>query len=129
MNKVLLLLIPFILAATILPAQQGYNIPITIKPYKNAYLYLGYHYGKRKALADSAKLDENGKAIFKGTKPLGGGIYFITSPRKEILFELLIDKEQNFSIEADSATIPSGLKFINSKENTLFKDYTLQINK
>ncbi len=129
MNKPLLLLITFLLAATIAPAQSGYNIPITIKPYKNAYLYLGYHYGKRKALADSAKLDENGKGTFKGTKPLGGGIYFITSPKKEILFELLIDKEQNFSIEADSATIPAGLQFLNSKDNTLFKDYTLQLNK
>lgn len=129
MNKRLFLLLPFLLAAITLAAQTGYNIPITLKPYKNAYIYLGYHYGKRKALADSALLDANGHGTFKGTKPLGGGIYFITSPKKEILFELLIDKQQNFSIEADSATIPAGLTFTNSPDNALFKSYTLTINK
>ena len=128
MNKRLFLLVPTLLAATLLLAQTGYNIPITIKPYKNTYVYLGHHYGKRKALADSALLDVNGKGAFKGSKPLSGGIYFVVSPKKEILFEILIDKQQHFSIEADSATMPAGIKFTNSPDNSLFLNYTLAIN-
>ncbi|MDP9043078.1 MAG: hypothetical protein M3N30_13955, partial [Bacteroidota bacterium] len=68
---------------------QGHEIHITLKPFINARIYLGYHYGKVKAVADSVILDGNSSGIFKGGN-LAGGIYFIVSPKKEILFELLI---------------------------------------
>jgi hypothetical protein len=137
MNKQPLLLLTALLACITLMAQTpapskpqtGYNILVTLKPYKNAYIYLGYHYGKKKALADSAKLDANSTGTFKGAKALPGGIYFIVSPKKEILFEILIDKQQHFSITGDSATIPAGLQFKNSPDNTIFQTYTLNINK
>jgi hypothetical protein len=115
-----ILLISCILAK----AQQGYNIPITLKPYKNTYVYLGYYYGKMKALADSVLLDANSKGVFKGKDPLPGGIYFVVSPRKEILFEVLIDKQQQFSITADSATLPNNVVFTGSQDNSLFQLYT-----
>lgn len=105
-------------------AQTGYNIDITLKPYKNSYIYLGYHYGKMKALADSVLLDENSKGVFKGNQPLAGGIYFVVSPRKEILFELLIDKQQKFTITADSAGLPNSVVFTGSPDNTAFQHYT-----
>ncbi|MBC7849236.1 MAG: DUF5106 domain-containing protein [Chitinophagaceae bacterium] len=106
-------------------SQSGYSIPVTLKPYKNVYIYLGYHYGSKKAIADSALLDANSKAIFKGSTPLPGGIYFVISPRKEILFEVLIDKEQNFSVIADTATLNKGVVFANTAENALFQQYTV----
>lgn len=109
-------------------AQTGYNIPITLKPYKNTYIYLGYHYGKMKALADSALLDENSTGVFKGAQPLPGGIYFVVSPRKEILFELLIDKQQNFTIKADSVGLPNSVAFTGSADNSAFQGYTQLAN-
>src|SRR5688572_30197860 len=112
------------LVALLANAQTGYNINITLKPYKNSYIYLGYHYGKMKALADSVLLDENSSGAFKGKQPLAGGIYFVVSPRKEILFELLIDKQQNFSIKADSVGLPNSVEFTGSADNTAFQDYT-----
>ncbi|MGB8194788.1 MAG: thioredoxin-like domain-containing protein [Chitinophagaceae bacterium] len=126
--KRLFLLLPALVSFLFLSAQTGYNIPITLKPYKNAYVYLGYHYGKKKALADSALLDANSTGAFKGTKSLAGGIYFIVSPRKEILFEILVDKQQQFSIEGDTTSLPASIKFKNSNDNTLFQSYTVQIN-
>ena len=123
MKKLLLLPCFFILAQ--LHAQTpGYAIGITMKPYKNQWLYLGYYYGKIKALADSVLLNSNSAGVFKGKQKLNGGIYFVVSPRKEILFELLLDKQQTFSIQADSAGLPASVKFINSPENTLFQSYT-----
>lgn len=113
-----------LLLALIAQSQTGYNINITLKPYKNTFVYLGYHYGKMKALADSALLDENSAGVFKGKEALPGGIYFVVSPRKEILFELLIDKQQNFTIKADSATLPTGVVFTGSPDNTAFQGYT-----
>jgi hypothetical protein len=106
-------------------SQSAYNIKLTLKPYANSKVYLGYYYGKLKALSDSAVLDANSTGSFKGKDALPGGLYFIVSPRKEILFEILIDKEQNFSIEADTTSIPDGIKFTGSPDNTLFQSYTM----
>ena len=85
---------------------QGYDIHLTLKPFTNAKVYLGYHYGKVKAVADSVILDGNSSGVFKGSTKLAGGIYFIVSPKKEILFELLVDEQQQFSISADTASAP-----------------------
>jgi thiol-disulfide isomerase/thioredoxin len=106
-------------------AQTGYNIDITLRPFKNQKIYLGYHYGKMKALTDSAVLDNASTGLFKGEKALPGGIYFIVSPNKEILFELLIDKQQSFAIDADTFDLPSNVKFLQSPDNALFQQYTL----
>jgi hypothetical protein len=103
---------------------QGYAIHLTLKPFKDAKVYLGYHYGKMKAVADSVILDANSEGVFKGKDKLPGGIYFIVSPRKEILFELLIDQEQQFSISADTLRLPASIVFTNSPENTTFQNYT-----
>src|SRR5258708_6202051 len=107
---------------------QGYEIHITLKPFTNAKIYLGYYYGKVKAVADSVILDNNSEGIFKGKEKLGGGIYFIVSPKKEILFELLIDQVQQFSIFADSARLPASIEFTGSPENKTFLAYTAFMN-
>jgi hypothetical protein len=108
----------------VLPAQEGYNIRLTLKPYKNEKIYLGYHYGKMKALADSVILNENSSGIFNGNEPLQGGIYFIVSPKKEILFELLVDKDQDFEIIADTSNLPVSVAFTGSTDNTQFQSYS-----
>jgi hypothetical protein len=107
---------------------QGYAIHLTLKPFSNSKVYLGYHYGKVKAVADSVVLDGNSEGVFKGPEKLAGGIYFIVSPRKEILFELLIDQQQQFSISADSARLPASIVFTGSSENKTFLDYTSFMN-
>jgi hypothetical protein len=107
---------------------QGYEIRLTLKPFKNSKVYLGYYYGKVKAVADSVVLDDNSSGTFKGKDKLGGGIYFIVSPKKEILFELLIDQQQQFSIFADSANLPASIVFSGSPENKSFLEYTAFMN-
>src|SRR5580698_762592 len=87
--------------------QTGHNIKLTLKPYRNTQVYLGYHFGKLKAVSDSIVLDAAGTGTFKGKDKLPGGIYFIVSPKKEILFELLVDRDQDFSIVADTSNIAS----------------------
>src|SRR5689334_24159836 len=106
-------------------AQTGYQIDVELKPYKNTQVYLGYYYGEVRALADSAKLDANSKGSFKGKEPLPGGIYFIVTPAKQIMLELLIDKDQRFSISADSASLPGSVKFTGSEENRQFQEYSV----
>lgn len=105
-------------------AQSGYKINIELKPYRNSQIYLGYYYGNVKALADSAMLDSNSTGIFKGDQNLPGGIYFLVSPSKQILFEVLIDKDQNFQMSADSSRLPESLQFKGSSQNQGFQAYS-----
>ncbi|HKH62041.1 MAG TPA: thioredoxin-like domain-containing protein [Flavitalea sp.] len=109
-------------------AQQGYNIKIALKPYKSAKIYLGYYYGKMKAIADSTILNENSIGSFAGKESLHGGIYFLVSPKKEILFEVLIDKDQDFSITADTTNLPGSVIFSGTTDNTQFQSYSAFAN-
>jgi hypothetical protein len=103
-------------------AQNGYEIKVTLKPFKNQYIYLGHYYGKQLPIIDSAKLNDKSEAVFKGPKKLGGGIYLVGYPDRSRNFEILIDKNQKFSITADTANIRA-LAFQNSPENIAFKQY------
>jgi len=123
------LLLAFIFISTSVLAQDGFNIKLTLKPYTNSLVYLAYYYGKVKAIADSAILDLNSTTTFRGKEKLPGGIYFVVSPKKEILFEVLIDKQQNFSITADTTNLAQNLTFTGSPDNTLFFTYTRTMGK
>lgn len=103
-------------------AQNGYDIKVTLKPFKEQYIYLGYYYGKQLPIIDSAKLNDKSEAEFKGAKKLGGGIYLIGFPDRSHNFEVLIDKNQNFSIIADTAHLEA-ISFKNSPDNNEFKAY------
>src|SRR5262245_47897889 len=118
-----LLLIPVVLLTTIAFAQNGYEIKVTLKPFKNQYIYLGYYSGKQYPIVDSAKLNDKSEAVFKGAKKLGGGIYLVVFPAKNNYFEVLIDKQQHFGIIADTATLRKKKQFINSPDNDLFTTY------
>ncbi|MFT4022380.1 MAG: DUF5106 domain-containing protein [Flavihumibacter sp.] len=110
------------LAAIAQPRPAGHQLTVTVNAYEGQWLYLGYYYGKIRALADSVPV-QKGTAVFKGNQPLPGGIYFVVSPKKEILFELLLDKQQHFSMKADSAH-PEAVLFTGSADNTGFQAYT-----
>ena len=116
---VLLLLHGFVFAQT-----NAYEIKVTFKPYKNQYIYLGHYFGKQLPIIDSVKLNDKSEGIFKGPKKLGGGIYLIGYPDKKGFFEMLVDKQQKFSVIADTATIrTAGITFLNSPDNVLFASY------
>lgn len=104
-------------------AQNGYEIKITFKPFKNQYIYLGHYFGKTYPIIDSTLLNEKGEGVFKGNNKLNGGIYLVGYPNRNGFFEILIDEQQHFSVMADTATIASGVKFSNSPDNVLFTAY------
>ena len=109
--------------STTAQTDKGHKIKVTFKPFKNQYIYLGHYFGKTYPIIDSAMLNEKSEAVFKGDNILNGGIYLIGYPNKTGFFEVLVDKQQHFSIIADTATIGSGIKFENSSDNVLFNHY------
>lgn len=118
-----LILIPLLGITALVSAQKGYEIKVTLKPITNQYIYLGHYSGKQFPVVDSVKLDEKSEGVFKGNKELGGGIYIIAYPKKDRFLELLVDKQQHFSIIADTSDPVRKRKFINSPENDAFTLY------
>ncbi|ATL46722.1 hypothetical protein COR50_05740 [Chitinophaga caeni] len=121
MQKLLFLLLGIFSAASM--SAQGYEISVKVSPYTSGYYYLGHYMGKNTYLADSAKMDANGVAVIKGDKALIGGIYLIVMPGKQRYFEILLDKQQKFSIETDTSNFIQLAKFKNSPDNDLFYEY------
>ncbi|HEX6334740.1 MAG TPA: thioredoxin-like domain-containing protein [Flavisolibacter sp.] len=108
-------------------AQAGYEIRVTLKPFKNQYIYLGHYNGKQLPIIDSVLLNAQSEGVFRGNKNLGGGIYLVGFPDRTRNFEILVDKNQRFSVFADTATLPK-LRFENSPENVQFKEYQDYMN-
>ena len=126
MKKLIALFFFFISISAL--SQPGYEIKISFKPFKNEYIYLGHYYGKQYPIIDSVKLDATSNAVFKGNETLPGGIYLIGYPNKAGFFEVLVDKQQHFSIIADTATLKNGIQFLNSPDNVLFNSYQQQMS-
>ncbi|MEN9382172.1 MAG: hypothetical protein RI940_1053, partial [Bacteroidota bacterium] len=136
MKKILIstLLFPlFLMAQTKKPnsttsnTNQGHAIQISLKPYQNTKIYLGTNYGNSKVFADSCFLNEKGEGVFQSKTKLTPGIYFIVSPKMTILFDLLVDEKQTFSVYADTLNLKN-VKIIGSKDNELFQSYSKIIN-
>lgn len=103
--------------------QSGRAIQITLKPYRDTKIYLGTNYGRNRVLADSTVLNANSEGVFKSKEKLTPGIYFIVSPTYNILFEFLVDANQQFKIIADTLAL-NKFQIIGSAENDLFLDYS-----
>lgn len=104
-------------------AQNGYEIKVTLKPFTNGYLYLGHHFGSKQYIIDSAAINNKGEVVFSGKEKLFGGVYMVIYPRKNGWFEMLIDKQQHFSVIADTTDIIGKTVYSNSSDNDLFQHY------
>lgn len=120
MKKTLLFLLLAI--GSKLAVAQGYQITIQYKPVANGYIYLGYYFGDKKYVKDSMPVQPNGKVVFSGKEPLVGGLYIVVDPAKKQFFDVLIDKEQNFSIRIDTANFTIA-KITGSSENNYLEAY------
>lgn len=100
---------------------QGYLIKVEVDGLNNAKLQLGYYYGDKTLLADTARTDSKGVAIFKGDTLLPHGMYFVVLP--EAFFELILEDNQQFSVSTSLQDVNQDLKFTNSPENVEFDKY------
>ena len=98
-----------------------YEIKVKFKNLKDTVCFLGFNFGNNKYIRDTAKVNSKGIAIFKGTKPLEGGVYLIITPSKNF-FEFIMT-EKNISFETDTIDFVENMKVINSDENKVFYGY------
>jgi peroxiredoxin len=109
---------------TITPAKAT---PKITNIYAGDTVYLADHNIGGKYLRDTAVIDKNGVANFQGTKKLQRGMYLFVFPKKRDYFEFMIDDDQDFQIDFDTAwsTRDYYLKMTatGSAENASFIEY------
>jgi len=104
----------------------GYHVHLKITG-KDTMVYMAHYYGKPLPniyKRDSARFDKNGNADFRSNDTdFVGGIYIMLMGDRKTYFEFLINKGDDFSVTADLAKLPDGVKFKNSPENERFQQY------
>lgn len=105
------------------PSKGGYEITVNLHGWAGKKFFLGYYFGDKQYLRDSAQADKNGKVVFKGDKALEGGIYMMATYEKNLMFDFVVT-EQIFTLETDTADFVGAMKVKNSYENEVFFDYT-----
>lgn len=102
----------------------GYKVKLKINGISDTIVYLGNYYAGKRYAMDTIKLDKNGVGVFKGDTALKPGIYMILFPSRGMnFFEFLLDKNQNFSLETDTADFMKYMKVKGSKQNTAFYEF------
>lgn len=112
-----------LLSAENFAQENAYRIEVKVDKFQGKVCYLGYPYGPKKYLADTAEINSEGKFVFEGNKPLDGGLYFIYSPAPESLYFDLIVAEPEFSIETDTLDVITNMKTKGTLENEVFFNF------
>ena len=122
MKRIWILIVVLMITLTT-SAQEGYKIQVKIKGSRDTSLLLASYYGNKIRLVDTAFAKKPGDFVFGGEKALPGGVYMVVSPKKVKLFEFLINKNEHFTLQTDTANISMHLKAQGSTENTVFFNY------
>lgn len=105
-------------------AQNPYQIEIDIEGYDQENLYLGYYYGDKTLIQDTATVKPDGTFTFTGEQPLAAGMYLVVLAPDNNFFQLLIqEEEQQFQVKTSKDDLTNALQFKNAPENKLFYDY------
>ena len=101
---------------------QGFKIDLKISGISDTTVILGHYLNKSMYADDTIRLDKDGNGVFKGKKALPEGLYiiFVSSSK---YFEIIMGKDQDFSIETDTADFINNLKVKGSADNQIFADF------
>ena len=105
-------------------AQRGKNTPKTgheivfnIKDAKDKIIYLVIHYNEKLILKDSVGPTSPGKYVFKGPKAYDDGLYSLVSESKKMYLNFIIDNNQFFTYNLDTAGNVDICTVVNSPQN------------
>lgn len=119
MNRIIAFVFCFVFLSVYGYSKDGYNVKVKIAGIRDTMIYLANHFGDKQYLQDSCRADAQGRVSFEGKKALRGGMYLVVLPSKKY-FEVIIDKQQFFSVEADTLLEPAHVKFKESQDNIDF---------
>lgn len=117
-------LIGILVSANAQNAQKGgYQIKVEIKNYPYDTLFLGFYYGDKQYLKDTATL-EKGKFVFKKDEPLLPGNYLLLlRPDNQYVQININEGKQNLQIKFDANDPVKTIDFNGEKDNSAFYKY------
>ncbi|MCB0666902.1 MAG: DUF5106 domain-containing protein [Saprospiraceae bacterium] len=96
-----------------------YEIKGHLENYSQDSIFLGYYYGDKQYLLDTATV-ENGDFQFSEDS-LKEGVYLVVMPPDNRYFQIIVDAEENeFSFSGDLDQIEETIEFTGSSDNELF---------
>jgi thiol-disulfide isomerase/thioredoxin len=109
---------------------KGFKIEVKLDNYPHEMLKLGYHFGDKQYIRDSAKIDsKSGAFVFEADTFLESGVYLIIMQPDNKYFQVLLDEnEQQFSLKADANSPESDIQFKGSPQNTDFYAYMKKLS-
>lgn len=115
----------FIFALTFITSglsAQGYEIKLKAPDFAGKEVILAEYFTNRMVPKDTAQVSITGDAVFSGTTRFEGGMYVMYFG-SSYYFDFLMDRDQFFSITADSSDIVNSTRFEGSVDNQLFYAY------
>jgi hypothetical protein len=114
-------MLPFLIFAK--ADNNYYDIKITIKGIQSEKALLGYYYGDKTYVVDSAKVDaKSGKMRFFGNRKLLEGVYFVANTEGVIL-DFIVNGWKDFSITTHYNALVDSITVFRSEENKNYFDY------
>ncbi len=120
-NLIVLFCVGFCLLFSLQVNAQKYHIDIELIGSTDSTAYLAHYFDGRIFADDTTQL-VNGKGSFVKEKQLDEGIYVIYLPSQKY-FDLLIGKDQEFSISADPKNFIESIKITGADESIAFHDF------
>ena len=109
------------------PVITNYSLKFKVGGLKDVDAYLGFHYGDKKYIKDTAHVNSNGEIEFTGKDTLEGGIYLFITPSKNF-FEFVVN-EPKIQLETDTLDLTGHVVVKKSAENTVWFEYMRTIAK
>ncbi|MBL7828168.1 MAG: DUF5106 domain-containing protein [Saprospiraceae bacterium] len=102
----------------------GFKIRVKLENYPEKELLLGFHYGEKQYVKDTAVLGADGYFTFQADTLLLPGIYLLVmKPSNSFLQVLIPEKDQDFIVTTDVNDVVNKMKFKGSQDNDVFYDY------
>ena len=126
MKRIFSLSIAFLISFSCALANNGsgYNIRVKLDNYPQTQLVLGFYYGDKTYVKDTADIGADGFFTFTADTLLPCGVYLlVTKPDNNFIQFVLPADEQRLTITSDVKDFVSKMKFKGSDDNDRFYDY------
>lgn len=117
-------------AEGLLAQKKGHHIRLKLENYAEKEVVLGFYFGDKPYVKDTAQLDADGYFTFKADTLLPCGVYlFVLRPDNTFIQFLLPEDSQQFTMTTDVKDPVGKMKIKGSDDNRLFYEYLAHLNK
>jgi peroxiredoxin len=98
---------------------RNHRIDFEVANFMGDFVIIAYNQGEGKYVQDTLTA-QDGKFVLEGEDPLPPGIYAVALPPSNTYFEIVVDKDQVFSIKTDTTDFAGTMQVEGSFQNEIF---------